>query len=105
MGLFGTSKADLQRISELELENKKLKDEIVSLERQLKELSSQNQNDSSRNLADEVHSASAIGCLCYLKPRYTGVLNQWTQGGATIDLHDDGSFTVSAFQIQDGVVI
>jgi len=64
-----------------------------------------NQNDSSRNLADEVHSAWAIGCLCYLKPRYTGVLNQWTQGGATIDLHDDGSFTVSAFQIQDGVVI
>jgi len=64
-----------------------------------------NQNDSSRNLADEVHSAWAIGCLCYLKPRYTGVLNQWTQGGATIDLHEDGSFTVSAFQIQDGVVI
>lgn len=64
-----------------------------------------NQNDSSRNLADEVHSAWAIGCLCYLKPRYTGVLNQWTQGGATIDLHDDGNFTVSAFQIQDGVVI
>jgi predicted phosphodiesterase len=64
-----------------------------------------NQNDSSRNLADEVHSAWSIGCLCYLKPRYTGVLNQWTQGGATIDLHDEGNFTVSTFQIQDGVVI
>jgi len=64
-----------------------------------------NQNDSSRNLADEVHSAWSIGCLCYLKPRYTGVLNQWTQGGATIDLHEEGNFTVSAFQIQDGVVI
>jgi len=64
-----------------------------------------NQQDSSRNLADEVHSAWAIGCLAYLKPRYTGVLNQWTQGGATVDLHEDGSFTVNSFQIVDGVVI
>jgi len=65
-----------------------------------------NQNDSARNLADEVHSSWALGSLCYLKPRYTGVLNQWTQGGATIQLHEDGqNFTVSAFQIQDGVVI
>jgi predicted phosphodiesterase len=64
-----------------------------------------NQQDSSRNLADEVHSAWAIGCLAYLKPRYTGVLNQWTQGGATVDLHDDGNFTVNQFQIADGVVI
>lgn len=64
------------------------------------------QNDSSRNLADEVHASWALGCLCYLKPRYTGVLNQWTQGAATVQLHDDGqSFTVSAFQIQDGSVI
>ena len=64
-----------------------------------------NQQDSSRNLADEVHSAWAIGCLAYLKPRYTGVLNQWTQGGATVDLHEDGSFTVNQFQIADGVVM
>jgi predicted phosphodiesterase len=64
-----------------------------------------NQVDSSRNLADEVHSAWAIGCLAYLKPRYTGVLNQWTQGGATVDLHEDGSFTVNQFQIADGVVM
>jgi predicted phosphodiesterase len=64
-----------------------------------------NQQDSSRNLADEVHSAWAIGCLAYLKPRYTGVLNQWTQGGATVDLNEDGSFTVNQFQIADGVVM
>jgi len=65
-----------------------------------------NQTDYSRNLADEVHAAWSIGCLAYLKPRYTGVLNQWTQGGATVRLHEDGqSFTVSPFQIQDGVVI
>ena len=65
-----------------------------------------NQTDSSRNLADEVHTAWAVGSLCYLKPRYTGVLNQWTQGGATVQLHEDKkSFTVSPFQIQDGVVI
>lgn len=65
-----------------------------------------NQTDSSRNLADEVHTAWAVGSLCYLKPRYTGVLNQWTQGGATIQLHEDKkAFTVSPFQIQDGVVI
>lgn len=64
-----------------------------------------NQTDTSRNLADEVHGAWAIGCLAYLKPRYTGVLNQWTQGGATVDLNDDGSFQVNPFQIADGVVI
>lgn len=65
-----------------------------------------NQTDSSRNLADEVHTAWAVGSLCYLKPRYTGVLNQWTQGGATVQLHEDKkSFTVHPFQIQDGVVI
>jgi predicted phosphodiesterase len=65
-----------------------------------------NQTDSSRNLADEIHSAWAVGSLCYLKPRYTGVLNQWTQGGATVQLHEDKkSFTVHPFQIQDGVVI
>jgi predicted phosphodiesterase len=65
-----------------------------------------NQTDSSRNLADEIHSAWAVGSLCYLKPRYTGVLNQWTQGGATVQLHENKkSFTVHPFQIQDGVVI
>jgi predicted phosphodiesterase len=64
-----------------------------------------NQHDTSRNLADEVHGAWALGCLAYLKPRYTGVLNQWTQGAATVDLNDDGSFQVNAFQIVDGVVV
>ena len=64
-----------------------------------------NQTDTSRNLADEVHGAWALGCLAYLKPRYTGVLNQWTQGAATVDLNDDGSFQVNSFQIADGVVI
>ena len=64
-----------------------------------------NQHDTSRNLADEVHGAWALGCLAYLKPRYTGVLNQWTQGAATIDLNDDGSFQVNAFQIVDGMVV
>ena len=63
------------------------------------------QVDTSRNLADEVHGAWAVGCLAYLKPRYTGVLNQWTQGAATVDLNDDGSFQVSPFQIVDGVVV
>jgi len=64
-----------------------------------------NQTDTSRNLADEVHGAWALGCLAYLKPRYTGVLNQWTQGAATVDLNDDGSFQVNPFQIVDGVVV
>lgn len=65
-----------------------------------------NQTDSSRNLADEVHAVWSLGCLAYLKPRYTGVLNQWTQGGATVRLHEDAqAFTVTPFQIQDGVVI
>ena len=63
------------------------------------------QVDTSRNLADEVHGAWALGCLAYLKPRYTGVLNQWTQGAATVDLNEDGSFQVHPFQIVDGIVI
>lgn len=54
---------------------------------------------------DGIHGSWAIGTLGYLKPRYIGAVGQWTQGGATVRLHDDGkSFTVSAFQIRDGVV-
>lgn len=54
---------------------------------------------------DGIHGSWAIGTLGYLKPRYIGAVGQWTQGGATVRLHEDGkSFTVSAFQIRDGVV-
>lgn len=63
------------------------------------------QVDTSRNLADEIHTAWSLGCLAYLKPRYCGVLNQWNQGAATVDLNPDGSFHVNAFQINDGVVL
>jgi hypothetical protein len=64
------------------------------------------QQDQSRNLADESHAVWALGCLCYLKPRYTGALNQWTQSAATVELlNDRGEFRVNTFQIIDGKVI
>lgn len=64
------------------------------------------QQDQNRNLADETHAAWALGCLCYLKPRYTGALNQWTQSAATIEiLNEKGEFRVNTFQIIDGKVI
>ena len=63
------------------------------------------QFDTSRNLADEIHGVWTLGCLAYLKPRYTGVMNQWNQGAATVDLNEDGTFHVNAFQIIDGLVV
>lgn len=64
------------------------------------------QEDQSRNLADDVHTAIALGCLCYLKPRYTGALNQWSQSAATVDLlSSTGEFRVNTFKIINGKVI
>ncbi len=60
----------------------------------------------SRNLADEVHGAWSLGCLCYLKPRYTGALNQWNQSAAVAELTGSGGeFRVNTFQIIDGRVV
>lgn len=62
-------------------------------------------HDQSRNLADESHAAWALGCLCYLKPRYTGALNQWNQGAATVEiLNEKGEFRVNTFSIINGRV-
>lgn len=64
------------------------------------------QEDQSRNLADDVHAAIALGCLCYLKPRYTGALNAWSQSAATVELlSPSGEFRVNTFKIIDGKVI
>lgn len=64
------------------------------------------QQDQSRNLADETHAAWALGCLCYLKPRYTGAINAWSQSAATVEiLNTKGEFRVNTFQIIDGKII
>jgi len=64
------------------------------------------QFDQSRNLADETHASWALGCLCYLKPRYTGALNNWNQGAATVELlNEKGEFRVNTFTILNGKII
>lgn len=62
--------------------------------------------DQSRNLADETHAAWALGCLCYIKPKYMGALSNWNQGAATVEiLNEKGEFRVNIFTIINGKVI
>ena len=47
-----------------------------------------------KDLNGKIRGSWAVGCLCDLKPDYTGIINEWNNGFAIVYVEQDGSFSV-----------
>jgi predicted phosphodiesterase len=47
-----------------------------------------------KSLKNQLRGSWAVGCLCDLRPSYTGMINEWNWGFAVVEVDADGSFVV-----------